>query len=136
MPEPLLKVPTTWSALNSVAYMLLCVSIADGSIDGSEMDAVRRLVARHGNVDEEDAAHATATAFAWLRHVWEERGREGYLRSLHGHATRLHNHYGPGRLKAVIGDMLAVAQADGKLDDAEVVLIQTVASDWAVSDDA
>lgn len=136
MPEALLKVPTDWSPLDSVAYMLLCVSIADGSIEGVEMKAVRRLVGQHGQVDEEQAGLATARAFAWLRHVFEERGRDGYLASLRSHATRLANHYGPQRLKAVVGDMLEVARADGNLEDAEVVLIQTVASDWKVSDDA
>lgn len=135
MPEPMLKVPTDWSPLDSVAYMLLCVSVADGEVDGAELGMIRRLVARHGRVEEDQANMATARAFAWLRHVFEERGRDGYLASLRSHATRLANHYGPPTLRAVIGDMLAVAQADGVLDDAEVVLIQTVASDWDVSDE-
>ncbi|RME28466.1 MAG: TerB family tellurite resistance protein [Deltaproteobacteria bacterium] len=135
MPEPLLKVPTSWTPLHSVAYLLLGVSIADGSIDEAEMNAVRRMVARHGQCSPEEADAAVSLAFAWLQHVLGEQGRDGFLRSLHSHATRLANHYGPPKLRAVVTDMLAVAQADGSLDDAEVVLIQAVANDWQVSDE-
>lgn len=135
MPELMLKVPTTWSALHSVAYMLLCVSIADGDLDERELVAVQRMVAQHGRVSSGEATAATGQAYGWLRHVIDQRGRDGYMASLRGHATRLANHYGPSALRAVIDDMLAVAAADGVLDDAEVALIHAVGADWEVTEE-
>ena len=136
MLETMPKVPHPWQPVHSVAYLLLCVGLADGTLDEHEGNEIERLVTHYDGRHGQDAAEVVGLALAYFQRVVSDLGREGYLASVREHATRLANHYGDSVLQSVIGDMIRIAQADGDLDDAEAALVQAVATDWQVGGEA
>ena len=136
MLEAMPKVPPPWQPVHSIAYLLLCVALADGSLDEEEGKEIRELIGHYDGRKGSEADEILGLALSFFQRVVGELGRDGYLASVREHATRLANHYGDAVLLSVVGDMIRIAQADGVLDDAEAALVQAVADDWHLGGEA
>ncbi len=131
-----LPLPEGWTPLNSLAYLLLGVAVIDGSLEGTEMERILQLMDRYDGVDAQSGRRAAHLAHTYLMATQSTGQREGFFQSLHQHAALLANRYGKLVLRSVVEDMIRIAQADGVLEDEEVVLIQSAASAWGVYGEA
>lgn len=128
--------PQGWSSLHSIAYLLIGTAITDQEFEESEARRIVELMARYDGSDENQARQSFQIAHAYLAHVIQTTGREGYLQSLVKHAALLANRYDMIILRSIFQDMLAVAQADGSISDSELVYIHSAGHAWGLDGEA
>jgi len=97
----------------ATAVLMIDVARADHVFDDSEFDRVLKLVERHLDLSEEQAAE--------LVNIADEKAED--LVSLHDFTQLLHNNLSRQEKERVIGMLWEVAYADGQLDKYEDSLV-------------
>lgn len=125
MPE-LPDLPEGWSPGSSAAYLLLGVAIIDGVLHDEEVQGVYERLTEHVGEAPEVLHGAVERAWFHLQAVMGAGGMSLYLDSLEQHCWRVRNSYPASTVRALLDDLVAVAEGDGHVASAEIAYIAAV----------
>lgn len=121
--------------LQAYTFVSLFVAhAADGDLGEEELAVIRRSVHRAGRQLGHRAQAIEELLIESTNEYWQlaETSRDAVIEAFRVHVQTLQRHYAgrPEILGAITADLEAIAQADGKMDDMETYLIETVVRLW------
>ncbi|MFT7521087.1 MAG: putative tellurite resistance protein B-like protein [Kiritimatiellia bacterium] len=127
--------PDEWTHGASVAYLLLGVAIIDGKLHDEETQDVYERLQRHTDWTDEVLHASVNLAWGYLRSMFSLGGIDLYMDSLQAHGDAIRQNYNLSTRKALLDDILSVAESDGEVAHAEIAYIAAVSGHLGLNDD-
>lgn len=118
--------PENWTDGASAAYLLLGLAIIDGVLHDEETDRVYERLSQHVGGDAAILRSSVEMSWGHLQEVFQSGGMDGYLDSLQAHCVALRSTYPKATIRALVDDLVNIAQADGEVASAEIAYIAAV----------